>query len=286
MARFKNVYYRREKKKPWRGVIRGPVQQEKCFLTKREAMSFVVRSRGGRPLEVSTTPETKCRVARHRYITKDKASGWRVFAGQKRHYARTYRDAIQLACKLHKCSPKDLKKKLSLQGLRKRMPAWMRLYHKRYPGDIEHIMRTARVHAGLFRRYPCLMYFLILLKYGYPRDLWISECRKHGLSQTGRTVSPEQMASKLSAILRKVTLKLDGWWKSDDAKVWVKNCGKDVSHVLGPVPLLRALGVIVKAKHKTSNNSTGILRFGLGGQKFRLATSATQTKKCKRNWNL
>ena len=123
-------------------------------------------------------------------------------------------------------------------------------------------MRMARVHAGLFRRYPCLVYFPILLKYGYPRDLWIPECQKHGLSQTGRTLSLEQMVSKLSAILRKVTLKLDGWWKSDDAKVWVRNCGKDVSHVLGPVPLLKSLGVIVADKRKNSSSSTGSVRLG------------------------
>ena len=126
------------------------------------------------------------------------------------------------------------------------------------------------------------MYFLILLKYGYPRDLWIQECQKNGLAQTDHTLSVEQMVSKLSAMLRKVILKLDGWWECDAATAWVRNCGKNVSQVLGPVPFLCALGVIVKDKRTTRTNSTGILRFGLSGHKFRLATSASQTKKLQK----
>ena len=277
MARLKNLYYRADRKKKWRAAHRRlGVQVEKCFATKREAVAWLARQ--GRPLKLATTPETKCHASRHRYITREKTlcgktKGWRVTAGNQREFARTYRGAVRLACQLHKCSPKDLIKKLPLQSVRQRISAWMPLYHKRYPGDVENILSMACVHSGLLRRYPCLTYFLILLKYGHPRELFVSECDKHGLSHSGRAVSPERMVLKLSAILDQVALQLDGWWQGEDAKIWVRNCGRDTSHILGPVPLLCALGVIVKDKRKKS------LRLGLGGQTFRLATSPTEIKK-------
>ena len=154
----------------------------------------------------------------------------------------------------------------------------MRLYHDRLPGDVENVRRMSQLHSGMFRRYPCLMYFLILLKYGHPRDLWTQECLKNGMAQKDQTLSVKQLVSSIPAVLQKVTLKLDGWWECDAAKAWVHNCGKGVSHVLGPLPLLHALGVIVADNRKIRNKSRGTLRFGLQGRKHRAATSSAKKK--------
>ena len=199
-----------------------------------------------------------------------------MFDGQKNHYARTYSHALKLASAFHKQQPEALPKKRSLQSMRKRMAAWMPLYSNRLPGDVENLKSVSRQHAAMFRQHPALMYFLIILKYAYPRQLWVTECIKHGMAKKNGTVSVEQMVSKISDMLRKVTLQLNGWWESDAAKPWIRNCGKNVSHVLGPVPLLHSCGVIVTTKGRKRKHSTDNFTFGLTGRTFRLAMSQNE----------
>lgn len=50
---------------------------------------------------------------------------------------------------------------------------------------------------------------------------------------------------------------------------WVRNCGKSVSHVLGPAMLLAKLGIIKRMKGNTSRKA---IRVGLGNMKYCLLT--------------
>ena len=110
----------------------------------------------------------------------------------------------------------------------------------------------------------------------------MQQCQQHGLQQMGRTFSVKQMVVKISSMLRQVAVKLHDWWKTDSARTWVTNCGKSVSHILGPVPLLCNLGVIEVVKKKNTS-SKGILIFGLAENKFRLIASVAKQEKLQRN---
>ena len=79
--------------------------------------------------------------------------------------------------------------------------SYMRLYRNRLPGDIGLPRRTAQAHAAMFRRQWFLLCFFILLKYAYPKELWLKECKKHGFAQGSRNLSVQKCVSEFMLVV-------------------------------------------------------------------------------------
>ena len=171
------------------------------------------------------------RASRIRYVTCIAAyDTWQVTDKQQRkHRCKTYSHAVALACRLHECRPEDLAKPLSLQELRSRMRAFGPLCMNRLPGDLEHLCSMAVEHAGLFRREPYLMFIAAGLKYGFARDVLLSECTHRDYRIMSSPGPLSTRVARVHKMLLRVASKLDESFDEKAVRTWSQNCGSGVA---------------------------------------------------------
>ena len=191
-------------------------------------------------------PKAKAKF-HHIYPCSGRDRGWRVvYRGEFLGNFSSEQDAAQFLCQHANIGLQDLRKSnksmMPAIDLQKRMQALAPVFQDKLPGDLEAAVIEQTKSRAMFLVSPCLELLSHLGKYGPWRKNLRLAYRAH-LDKTGKAIGrldDQETCVALRGILEAATRLCDG----DCMELWIANCSKGVSHVLGFLPMLIRLGCI------------------------------------------
>ena len=218
-------------------------------------------------------------VSKYRFVTKRTLRGVTYWMGQpRRGKQKLFKDMLQAAAwtaKVRKTSVKSLLKGSALHSCRQyqlRLATVVHIYGggSEVPGDAEFLREHAHSMEAIVDQEPAMEVLDVQAKYGpyrtdqiqvfqnsppwskvHSSNVWVQKLHKeYGLvsqSQLGKLKAQfgedaVLRAHGLLAVLRQTALKVQG----KDFTCWVTNCGRNVSHHSGFVPMLLRFKVVQK----------------------------------------
>ena len=253
-------------------------------------------------------------VSKYRYVTKHTIRGCTYWMGQPyRGKQRLFKDMLKAAkwtAKQRKVSLPSLQKGSALHGCRQyqlRLATVVHIYGggSEVPGDAEFLHKHAHSMEAIVEQEPAMEFLDVQAKYGpyrksqmeaFRKSLpWSKVCRsKVWVQKLQEEFTPVPQSKLLAlqarvgedvllrahgllAVLRRTTRMVHG----KDFACWVKNCGRNVSHHSGFVPMLLRFKVLRKA----SESSVSSLDLGSAtGRRYELRSNnllEVLSKMCK-----
>jgi len=215
----------------------------------------------------------------YRFVTKRVMRGHTYWMGQpSRNQQKLFKDIKQAAAwtaKVRKMTLKSLSKDSKLHNgnqYQRRLAIILRIYGEgsEVPGDAAYLRSHAKAIGAIVKQVPAIEILDVQQKYGPSRDAlaeawtsslpWSKVRWSHLLqeykpvSRTGLldleskySVAIVRRAQHLLAVLRQSAQKVDGV----DFTCWVTNCGRNVSHHSGFVPMLTRFKILKKVRRST-----------------------------------
>ena len=283
----------------------GPFQEEmqavahaaKVFKVAPESLK---RDSGGQaplaqavqgPRSKAQGPITK-EVSKYRFVTRRTLRGstyWVAQPGKRRQKLfKTQEDAVAWVAKQRKASVANLRKGKTLHKYctqyHKRLAAVVSIYGggSEVPGDVQYLRTHATSSEKVFVKEPALEILDVQAKYGPFRAALIrcfqashpwSEVRGHTELHKKYGMQTVCRAVRLSSVLCQTLQVIEG----QDFGIWVENCGCNVSHHSGFVPMLMRFKLLRKA---VAGERRTLKLSSVSGQRYVIAQGNTTQVLC------
>ena len=180
--------------------------------------------------------------------------------------------------------PADIRKqkmfKLTPAVMVQRFLKWHPSFKFRVPGDVETLLKHARLSRAMFRCEPAMLQFSALGKDGPWKDNLLKAFR--GVAKKGKLgrdikhpckqVAVRKRASACLVVLCKAARLMD----NVDMSHWIEQCNLRVMHVMGWVTMLRQHGVLIKVNRDGQN----VVHVGKQNMlKYKVASSAVEKER-------
>ena len=152
---------------------------------------------------------------------------------------------------LSRCVLAKAKRSPRASELARRVCVFAKVYNKckELPGDVVSLKEHAQRSARHFKREPAAMVLLVQAKYGPFRDAMMAAFRSKDYCRfTVHNCSKVQGCRLRAEMLLQVLCKAVRQSSGQNFTAWVANCGRNVSHHSGFIPMLRRFNVLRTAR--------------------------------------